>query len=103
MCDETLTIFSTEKQRASEVLNPSRCDGQGSAEEIHTWREETLTSGCAHRPLLDQGLVLLWATAPGHKVRGASLLLLLLPAPGVHGLGGREQCFSLTKEEHRGW
>lgn len=54
LCDETLIIFSTEKQCASEVLNPSRRDGQGSSKAIHMQREKTLASGCAHSPLLAQ-------------------------------------------------
>lgn len=54
LCDETLIVFSTEKQCASEVLNLSRRDGQGSSKAIHMQREKTLASGCAHSPLLAQ-------------------------------------------------
>ena len=56
---------------------------------LRRWREETSASRCAHRPLLDQDCSdaakrqgqgsWVWAAAPGHKVRGASLLLLFPP------------------------
>lgn len=40
LCAEAPTIFSTEKQRDSEILNPSWWHGQGSSKAVCTWKEK---------------------------------------------------------------
>lgn len=76
---------------------------------------ETSASGCAHSMLLalscsvltkdrDKDLFLLWEAASGCKVREASFLFLTsldIQDDSFNGISGREQCLSLTEQEHK--